>query len=367
MIGKEFNNYLKQPRLLIAPLDWGLGHTTRCIPLIRELQNIGCEIIIAGLGNNQQILQQEFPQIKTIPLPGYGIRYSRKKAWLPFKIILQLPKLAISIFREHQWLKKTVKEYRIDAIISDNRFGLYHSAVPSVYITHQLQIKSGNRLIEKLLQRIHYRFIKKYKQCWIPDFISEENMAGALSHPSVLPGNIQYLGCLSRFEMKTGIEKKYDLLVIISGPEPQRSIFEKIMLDQLEGYVGNVLLVRGMPEEKVTPDIKNKFIQIVNHIPAEEMNRAIQQSKLVISRSGYTTIMDLVKLQQRAILVATPGQTEQAYLAEYLMNKKIFYSVEQDNFTLAHALRAADSFPFHFPAVDMEQYKMVLQQFVQML
>lgn len=373
MINKKINKISKKNTILIVPLDWGLGHATRCIPLIKEFHANGCEVIIAAETATKSLLEHEFQQLTFIPLKGYRISYSRKKYWLPLKIISQIPRIVLGIYEEHQWLKKVVKKYSINAIIADNRFGLYHSGIPSIYITHQLLIKTGSNFTEKIARKIHFWFIKKYTSCWVPDFEGKDNISGELAHPLKHPPNINYIGCLSRFEKKEGFGKKYDLLILISGPAPQRAIFEELLLPQLQNYNGKVLLVRGLPgndeneEKALYTNAQNPHLIIKNHLSAQELNDAIQQSQLVISRSGYTTIMDLIKLRQKAILVPTPGQTEQEYLAMHLMKQHFFYATSQEGFTLTDALKQATDFPFAIPSFDMEQYKKVVYQFVQSL
>jgi UDP-N-acetylglucosamine transferase subunit ALG13 len=367
MFEKNFNRKTAHPRILVVPLDWGLGHATRCIPIIKELLNNDCEVLIGAEGSQRSLLQKEFPQLSCLPVPVYKMWYSRRKSFFILAILFQLPKLFLAIYREHAWLKKVVKEEKIDAVISDNRFGLYHTAIPAAYITHQLLIKTGNSFIEKITQRLHYRFIKKYTACWVPDVEKEPSLGGALSHPDKLPPTIKYLGCLSRFEKLPGIEKKYDLLILLSGPEPQRSLFEKLLLEQLPSYKGAVLFVRGLPDALPVDNEQNDTVQIINHLSAAALNTAVQQAGIVISRSGYTTVMDLVKLQQKAIFVPTPGQTEQEYLAIHLSEQKIAFTVEQDNFSLNEALKQAESFSFNIPSYDMEQYKKTVQEFIAQL
>ncbi|MDB5221918.1 MAG: glycosyl transferase family 28 [Chitinophagaceae bacterium] len=366
--GKNFNNPPAKAKILIAPLEWGLGHATRCIPIINELINQNCEVLIAAEGAAFSLLKQEFPRLTFLSLQGYRMKYSRKKYFLPLKILAQLPKIAFTVYKEHQWLKEKVKEYKIDAVISDNRFGMYHAKIPSIYITHQLLIKTGNTFTERIAKRIHYFFINKYNQCWVPDFASggEANgLAGELSHPQKLPKKIKYIGALSRFKPDVSV-KKYDLLVSISGPEPQRTIFEDKILSGLKSYPGKALFIRGLPEESEELKGENQ-LEIRNHLTAKQLNEAIQQSGIIISRCGYTTIMDLVKLHKKAILIPTPGQTEQEYLAKYLMERKIFYTVNQKDFVLQNSLQQADSFAFSIPEFNMEQYKNIIDQFVQLL
>ncbi len=353
---KDFNNSYKQPTVLVAPLGWGLGHATRCVPIIKELLLLNCKVLIAGDSAVTALLKKEFPEVVFLPLIDYNIRYSKNSFWLPLKMLLQVPHIIKSIYIENKWLKNAVKKYTIDAVISDNRFGLYHTSIPAVYITHQLLIKTGNSLSEKLPQKIHYHFIKKYTNCWVPDFLGEHNLAGQLSHPLYKPANIEYIGGLSRFEKQTGIEKKYDLLIIISGPEPQRTVFEKLLIEQLQNFNGTVLFVRGLPVNN-TPVAAFNNITFVDHLSSAELSIAIQQSNIVISRAGYTTVMDMLKLQQKAILIPTPGQTEQIYLADYLQKKKIFFCLRQDEFILDKALLQAESFPFNKENFDMDLYK----------
>jgi uncharacterized protein (TIGR00661 family) len=359
-------------RVLLAPLDWGLGHATRCIPIVYDLIQQDVEVIIAVEGKTKVLLEKAFPGYSFVFLRGYNITYSKARLWLPLKIVMQLPKIVWRIYAENKWLKKIIKAYKIDAVISDNRPGLYHTTIPCIYITHQLKIKTGNSFTEWLAQKIHYHFINKYTACWVPDNEAvENNFAGDLSHPKKLPATpVKYIGTLSRFE-KSIQEKKYDLLFLISGPEPQRTIFENLALAQLKKFNGTALLVKGLPgtanNEEVMDRADNNKIKIVNHLGADELSKAIQQSDIVISRSGYTTIMDLIKLRQKAILIATPGQTEQEYLAAYLMEKKIFLSISQDNFLLSNVLKAAGTFPFTNKEVDQNQYKETVKKFIQQL
>lgn len=359
---------VKPYKILIAPLDWGLGHATRNIPLIMSLLDEGCLVIIAADGAIKTLLEHEFQNVTFLALRGYKIKYSKRKSWFLLKIAFQLPAILLSIFREHQWLKKTIKKYSINAVISDNRFGMYCSAIPSVYITHQLLIKTGNNFSEKLASKFHGWFIKKYTYCWVPDFEGTQNIAGQLSHPANIPDNVKYIGCLSRFERHKGVSVKYDLLILLSGPEPQRSIFEKLLLSQLQQFGGKVLLVRGLPginDASLTPTVISDNIQIKNHLTLKELNLAIEQSEKVICRSGYTTVMDLIKLQKKAILVPTPGQTEQEYLGMNLMKQKLFYCVQQDEFLLNEVIRKATEFSFLSGDYDMQQYRKIIHQFVQ--
>lgn len=364
MKGKNFNRPDNKPRVLVAPLDWGLGHATRCIPIILTLIEHGCEVVVAAEGVAKQLLLLEFPDLVFAELKGYRMAYSRKKFWLPLKLLIQIPKIFFRIKAEHQWLKKTVEEYKIDAIISDNRFGMYHTTIPSVYITHQLMIKTGNPFSEKIAQKLHYHFINKFRECWVPDWAGDINLAGDLSHPSVFPKTpVKYICPLSRFE-KTMEEIKYDCCILISGPEPQRSIFEDLVLRDLENYNNKAIVIRGLPQNSLVPTINSPLVEIKDHLPAEALSKVLQQSKLIISRSGYSTIMDLVKLQKNATLVPTPGQTEQEYLAAYVQGQQLFYTVTQANFSLPDIVQKMKGYSFKEIVISKNEDNKVIKDFV---
>lgn len=361
-----FNKELSKPRILVAPLDWGLGHATRCIPIINELISLNCEVFLAADKHTFSLLQKEFPSTVILRLKGYNVSYSRNRIWLPLKILQQVPKIIWNVCKENQWLNRMINQYNFDAVISDNRFGLYSGKVPCIYITHQLMIRTGNFFSEKIAQKIHYFFIKKFTACWVPD--TEQNgLAGLLSHPSKIPFNVKYIGPLSRFHSIKNKEKKYDLMFSISGPEPQRSIWEEIILNQLINFRGNAIVIRGLPSNVDEIQSHNKMIHIVNHLAGSEFNQAIEESEIIISRSGYTTIMDLIKLNKRAVLVPTPGQTEQEYLAQYLMDQKYFYCSPQENFSLTQSLKNYHSFNFAEMSIPTEFYKIVIKEFVRSL
>jgi uncharacterized protein (TIGR00661 family) len=350
----EGKNPLK-PRILVAPLDWGLGHASRCIPIIRELLALGSEVWLAGEGVQEVFLKNEFPDLPFLPLKGYRVRYAGSGFPLTGVILYQIPKILRAIKYENSWLKKMMKEYAFDAVISDNRYGLYHPAIPCIYITHQLAIKSSlGKWTEKILQKRNYRYISRFTQCWIPDTGGDNNLAGELSHPGKKPPiPFHYIGPLSRFELKNVQEKPGHLLAILSGPEPQRSFLENKIIDEITKYRGSATIVRGLPGSvSVIPSTPT--IRFYNHLQTDELNREIQEAEYVISRSGYSTIMDLVKLQKKSILVPTPGQTEQEYLAGYLLQQHIAFCTTQKGFSVESSLQKARNLPYRFPSFDHE-------------
>ncbi|HWK06264.1 MAG TPA: glycosyltransferase [Puia sp.] len=265
----------------------------------------------------------------------------------------------IRIKRENDWLKRFLATGKPDAVISDNRYGLYAPGLYSVFITHQLRIQTPwGSWADTLLQRIHYRAIRRFSICWVPDLEGAGSLAGILSHPGKLPAiPTRFIGLLSRLERPAAVERaaamaapaSCDLLVLLSGPEPQRTIFEKKVLDQLASYSGSVVLVRGLPGSgalSILPGEIPAGVRVYNHLPARTLNVIINEAGIVLSRAGYSTIMDLLKLGKKAILVPTPGQTEQEYLGRHLSGKGIALCREQSTFSLAEALSGARDFPF---------------------
>lgn len=354
-------------RILIAPLDWGLGHTTRCIPIIKFLLRCNCTVIIASEGQSYHLLRAEFPTLQFLHLKGYRVRYANHKRFLLIKILFQLPKILNTVIQEHRWLKKTIIKHSIDAVISDNRYGLWTKRIPTAFITHQLQIKVPNKWIERVLRKANYQHINKFQNCWIPDYRNTPNLAGNLSHPAQLPTiPVEYIGALSRFTLNGNTSNIYEVMILVSGPEPQRTIFEQLITQQLSNYRGKALLVRGLPADSEVPKSFDQ-VTIINHLPAIKMAAAIQASKFVVSRAGYTTIMDMVKLGKRCILVPTPGQTEQEYLAFNLQDQGICLAAEQQHFNLQKCLQTAEDFSYRLPHYNMEVYKEVIELWLQQI
>ncbi len=348
--------------ILVAPLDWGLGHATRCIPIIKYLLQKQCRVIVATSGLHQILLQQEFGHLEFIHLDGYGITYAKKHVLL--RLALQLPKFMNTVNKENDWLQKVVETYKIDGVISDNRYGLYTNKVPAVFITHQLQLKVPRLFcwIKGLVRKRMYRLINHFSACWVPDAVlANESLAGTLSHPTVLPAiPVKYIGWLTRFDSAITIEKKYTATISLSGPEPQRSLLEAIIIPQLEKIPGNFLIIRGMPGHASLPTLPKNSIA-VNHLNAADMQKAFLQSSYIVGRSGYSTLMDMKVLQCKCIFIPTPGQTEQEYLGECLAAKNIAIVKQQSNFSLADALHEASIFPF---ASDIEYKNTLLEDVI---
>lgn len=316
--------------ILVAPLNWGLGHATRCIPIINALIDYGFNPIIASDGIALELLQKEFPSLETIELPSYHIEYAKKGSHFKLKLFLNSPKMINAILSEKRKTRQIIKSHNIHGIVSDNRLGVVNSNIPSVFITHQLNVMTGNTTW--ITTQLHNLIIKKFDECWVPDVDAVPNLSGNLGHPEKKQANIKYIGPLSRLHKKN-LTKKYDLMVILSGPEPQRTMLEEKLTSELEAYSGTILFVKGKIEEQQVVEKKNQFT-FYNYMNTEQIEIAFNESDKVLCRSGYTTVMDLAKLKKKAFFIPTPGQYEQEYLAKKFKEEGLVPSCRQDKFKL---------------------------------
>jgi uncharacterized protein (TIGR00661 family) len=334
--------------VLVAPLDWGLGHATRCIPIIRGLLEQGLNVILAAEGAQATLLLEEFPALTCLPLPGYRVAYSQTGPGLGFTMMRQAPRLLRVIRQEHEWLNSVIDGHGIDLVISDNRYGLHSKKVPCVFITHQLTIKAPFRWLEKLLRQINYRYINRFTTCWVPDAEGPDNLAGKLSHPKKLPRiPIRYIGLLARFQRKE-LPKEYDFCILLSGPEPQRTLLEEMIVPGLAGINGKIALVRGKPGSTEIIAAPQQ-VTVFNHLNTQELQELVQKSRFIVSRSGYTTVMELVSLGKKAILIPTPGQTEQEYLAARLEYFNYCFSIPQETLEVPKHFATATRFQYQLP------------------
>ena len=317
---------------MVTPLNWGLGHATRCVPVIRELLKQKCEVVIAADGYPLKFLRQEFPHLEWVEFEGLKVEYADGKSQVG-AMVRQLPRFLKGIWREHKELKKIVEQYEIDVVVSDNRFGLWCKGVHSVYMTHQLMVKMprGLKWMERPVWLFHRWFIGHYDECWVPDLEGEDNLSGDLSHKYPLLKNTRFIGPLSRFSTTPvrwedvrvdaealDLKERYDVVAVLSGPEPHRTNLEKQITDNSRlstfDFQLSTLIVQGLPADDLRLAEHRDGIDYIPHLPTELLQWYMQEAGEIVCRSGYSSIMDLYTIGCKAHLIPTPGQTEQEYL-----------------------------------------------------
>lgn len=329
-------------RVLVAPLDWGLGHASRDVPIIQRLLDLDARPVLAADKGPLALLHDAFPALPAVKLPGADVRYATRgsQAWA---LARRFPALLRSIREEHAALQRLRQSLPLDAVISDQRFGLYASDLPSVIVTHQLAPRVP--FAQVMLRRMNQRFIARFDRCWVPDVAEAPGLAGALAHDHQLK-NVRYIGPLSRlrYNANGSASPLYDIVAVISGPEPQRSLFEHQLRAQLRSVEGQHLLVLGTPESR-TEEVAGP-VRCVSHVNADELSDAMLEARLIVSRSGYTTLMDLHQLGLGALIVPTPGQPEQEYLAQLHGATGRFLVQRQDRLDVRQALQAIGGMTF---------------------
>jgi UDP-N-acetylglucosamine transferase subunit ALG13 len=366
---------MQQKSVLIAPLDWGLGHATRCIPIIAALQELGYRVTIATEGPHEIILREAFPGLPFLALKGYGIRYSKSANGFAIKMLIQVPRILYNICREFLWCRKTIRQQQFDLIISDNRLGFFHLKTPSIFITHQLNLQTPFNWTTRLLQWMQYTWFRLfYTMVWVPDMEGDQNLSGILGNPTKMPSTpVWYMNVLSRLKDFVSIQKTNQevdqtspllFLAIVSGPEPQRSIFQDLLWQEGNQTNQPFQIIAGTANQPNNQAVSNSG-SIVPHLSGPELAKAIEKATYIISRGGYTSLMELIPFGKKLILVPTPGQTEQEYLAKRWQEKGWAIAYSQTEFNLATALRKAADFSFQpipFKSFTKEALKETLKQ-----
>jgi uncharacterized protein (TIGR00661 family) len=316
--------------ILIAPLNWGLGHATRCIPIIKALQDNNYIPIIASDGIALDLLRKEFPYAQFLKLPSYQIEYAKNGKNFKWKLLKNTPKMIRAIWTEKKKVAKWIEKYSIDGIISDNRLGVFSNKIPSVYMTHQLNVLTGNTTW--ITSKLHQYIIRKYDACWVPDLAETPNFTGKLGHVDATNLKLKHIGPLSRMQKKeTPII--YDLMILLSGPEPQRSLLEEKLKTEILKYSGKIVFVKGLIEKHQKKE-QIDHVTYYNFMSTRQLEQTFNESDTVLCRSGYTSIMDLAKLRKKAFFIPTPGQFEQEYLAKKLKNEGLVPYAVQDDFKI---------------------------------
>lgn len=297
-------------RILVAPLDWGLGHAARCVPIVRALLQHGAKPVIGADKAPLALLREEFPQLEHVHLPGMEVRYAQGRSQA-LAMARQFPSMLRQVGKEHRMFQRMWRGHRLDAVISDQRFGLRSMDLPSVLITHQLHPFAP--FAQEVARRINRWHIKHFDLCWVPDHADTPGLAGALSHGMERLASIRYIGPVSRFQqqMAGSAVPENRVVAVISGPEPQRTLLETALTEQLRRIEGTHLLITGKPGAASS---QQGNIRTVGHLETDELSRVMKGAGSIIGRTGYSTLMDLDAIGRGALLIPTPGQPEQEYL-----------------------------------------------------
>lgn len=335
-------------RIIVAPLDWGLGHSTRDVPIIHHLVNAGHEVIIVADGRPYDFLSRRFPGLKIIRCAGYDITYPKSDQFM-VHMARSGPRIAKALREEKKAAERIVEETRADIIISDNRLNFRSKNTKNIFITHQLKVKAG--VLTIAASALHSRFYSKFDEIWIPDHEGKNNISGDLAFQRKPKKHHRYIGPQTRFSLvKTRMKGQgKNLLFMLSGPEPQRTMFEDLVLKELKKNPVPSLILRGQPGQPHDSE-PLPGVRMLNHLDDEQLAAAIADSYAVVSRGGYSTLCDLTAANKKLICVPTPGQTEQEYLGEYLARKKMMITQSQDTLSLKSALDKLDTIEaFSFP------------------
>lgn len=326
-------------RVLVCSLDWGLGHATRCIPVVRELHHQGAEVFLASSGDAGVLLKKEFPNVLYHELPAYRPRYQRRGS-LVMALAPQWRKFLHVIRMEHEEVEDLVRNLGVEVVISDNRYGCYSRDAESVFLSHQLHVRLPGtwRILEPFLNGRLRRYVNRFQRVWVPDQPGTSLTAGFMD--SRIP--FSYVGWLSRFTGEQPQGPLVDVMIILSGPEPQRSVFESMILNQVQAFDRSVLLVKGQPSGLQAA--KRPHIEEVSHLDTATMEQRMMGAKVIVARSGYSTIMDLIALKKQAVFIPTPGQPEQTWLARHLKREGIAFCCDQENFVLSKAWGEFDTY-----------------------
>jgi hypothetical protein len=308
------------------------------VPLIHDAIEKGHIVTIAADGAQKKLLQYYFPNASYVSIPRYGINYS-KKAWLlPVALFFQLPKIALAIYREHQWLK--TNSHLFDCVISDNRYGLFNTQLTTTFVTHQLLVKAPFKWAENIIQKVQYFFINRFSECWVPDIADYPGYAADLSHPTIMPRiPVTYIGALSQFSILNNkatntLTVKYKYCFLLSGPEPQRTMLQNRIEIEAQKLSAASILIEGRPSDMPNHYQLRGSLTKLRYASGQDLLDIVMQSEFVVCRSGYSTLMELVPMHKKLILIPTPGQTEQMYLAEILAKNKLAITIDQSNFDL---------------------------------
>lgn len=310
--------------MLVSPLDWGLGHSSRMIPVIEELKKHQNRVtVVCGFGS-YDFLQAELPDTEIIKIKEKRIKYPQGKINF-FTFLDWIFVMLFNTVNEKLKIKKIIRQKNIDVVISDNRYGLNFKGLDCYIVTHQIcpRLPEKMKIFQRISDFVFKAVLKRFKKVLIPDLETGFSLTGKLGADSSDEKKFVKIGILSRFssENKIKLTKKYDYLILISGQEKQRTVFENFLLKKISKTDKKILFVRGVFSSQITELKDFNNVKILNNLTGKDLMQAILESETVICRAGYSTICDIMALNKKAVIFPTPGQTEQEFLAQRL-NKK---------------------------------------------
>ena len=321
-------------KILVAVLNWGLGHATRCIPIIQELQRYDFQPIIASDGKALAFLRNEFPDVDYYKLTAVHFSFSQQSTWNYIHLLSKAAFWNKALKKDKQLIEKIHLKENLCGIISDSRPYCYHRHIPGVYITHQLQVKSG--IFTTTATAAHRGLIGSFNECWVPDRAAPHSICGKMSEWKNAKLPLRYINIQSDLKIQK-TSHQYDYTGIISGAEPERSKLEQKMIAGFSGLKGKKIIIAG--NKKLADRFVSIDIEIKGLASRAEVQHIINSSKTIIARGGYSTMMDLLKLQKPALLIPTPGQTEQLYLTQRLKQLNYVDVVSQEKLSATRILQ----------------------------
>lgn len=310
-------------RVFIAVLNWGIGHASRSVPVIECVIATGADVVIASSGSAMDYLKDHFPQVNVLEIPDKPVAYHSTGA----AIGLLRRSFQQRRINETQkiWMRENVEKLGITHIISDNIYGSIHPGIPAAIITHQIGILSP--FFKKRFDSHLAKWLSKFDEVWIPDEPGEDSIAGKMLVNVFFRGNKKFIGRISRFPKGMEDKKDIDLLAVLSGPEPQRTFLERRLVNIFANTPGRHVLVRGLMGGSPLAAVKN--VKTYAFLNEGDLAEVMTRASLVICRSGYTSILDLMRLGAKACLIPTPQQPEQKYLAKRMKEKGWFGMASQ--------------------------------------
>lgn len=342
----------KKPLVLLSMLHWGMGHVTRCFPIIHSLLELQKSILIVCTHQQKEVLAKSFNGLDFFIASDNMPKYGSNKLHTLIKLLLQAPQQFLKIRKNRLLVKRLAQKRDIELIISDNKYGFFHPQIPSVILTHQLNAQSGfGKTFDVFMNKINRYLLSKFKQVWIVDQQGDYSLAGSLSAPKEVKNTeVKWIGPLNRLQIQPQKGSK-KIVIILSGPEPQRSILEKIIVNQLDKDCQNIFLIRGTTKKfnaKTQAFLQSiGFVNWLDLANQEQIETLLSNCEYVIGRSGYTSMMEWICGGWKPIVIPTPGQREQEYLGEYLMDKKWCITIPQNKFDLKKSIEKAAAFPYN--------------------